>query len=915
MNNKIIIAIIVLITATAGLFLYNNEQTSTGFAIYETKTIGPQTYIWLLNDAKTYTANASINTTNNIQLTKIQNTITTITATINRSTIKNANKIKIDKENDETEENENITNKLATKDENYITLEKKEIFNTTFTQQFTNGDKIAFFADPLQNGILQICTTKMCTTIAGNSTLEKIKNWYTIQLSNIQTPTNNFFIKADANVKIDTIEGNATLQTTKNTITEKYTTTGEIQTTDFTPSNISQWNNLTTEQTLNGQTINYFYSIDSGQTWTTITPDGNISTASTATGKIRFKAILQSDGNTTPELKKITATYTQQPCIEQWTEKTTACSTADTKTKYYSDTNNCGTKNNLPTDNGTITICNYCTPQWNCTTYGECINGTATCTHANDTNNCYAQTQLSSDTYNGTYTEFTKICTLINAPLKQNNTNETLSPSNNATINNTAINQTAINQTTSITNNTATIPANNTNAILNSTLLNETTNTTTIIPANITTPANEITPNTQNNLTTPELNNNSTNNSANATNNSPNTKTPENNTTAIRNINSLTTQNNKSIIITIYNISDNNTATITVYNHEHQLEIQADMHLENNIYTTSISKEMLNKGIHTLTLTLNKETPEEYQLLPIIITTKKAKISQKRTEGTNHINHEFIDEKINITINFNQTSNNTATFATYTENIRNETPNATPTNKYIEIIPTENTNITATNLTIRITYNETEINTTNIREETLQIYFYNETTNNWTAENTTVNTIEKYAETTVNHASLFGLFGQEQNNTNNNTFPDQTTTPQTTNGGSGTSSITGSGTSGGGYGGRSESSTTSGNEIKNSQETINNETTITTNNTQAQIKSQTINSQQTKTITLQEKETTQQKLLIQIHYLQTIAQKNAKTFGLAIIGIFTIIISIFIMQKHKNKKAKRQSLKNKSLNN
>lgn len=90
-------------------------------------------------------------------------------------------------------------------------------------------------------------------------------------------------------------------------------------------------------------------------------------------------------------------------CAENWSPQynnLTSCQTNNTisQLKTYVDTNTCGTTNDLPVDNGSITevYCNYCDPDWqdvgedcqaNSTRYVEYL----------DLNGCYSQTGLLED--------------------------------------------------------------------------------------------------------------------------------------------------------------------------------------------------------------------------------------------------------------------------------------------------------------------------------------------------------------------------------------------------------------------------------------------------------------------------------------------------------------------------------------
>ncbi|MBI2144133.1 hypothetical protein HYU17_03205 [Candidatus Woesearchaeota archaeon] len=269
---------------------------------------------------------------------------------------------------------------------------------------------------------------------------------------------------------------------------------------------------ITADEEPNGQTVSYAYSTDSGSSWTATSPGESISVK---TGKLAVKAVLSSNTTHTPAVKAIIASYKTSVCDENWQAAYTSCSKNDEKRKYYRDANACGSTEDLPADNGTTEGCNYCSPEWanansscrnddriavsyfytndccsetglqsdctipqnttatcdyctplwtetnsscgkddkiaaayndanncyaatglasdnnkpnsraygcdyckqsySCISYGECSEGnTKECILANDSNSCYAQTGLATDSYSGDYSEFQAGCTYDN---------------------------------------------------------------------------------------------------------------------------------------------------------------------------------------------------------------------------------------------------------------------------------------------------------------------------------------------------------------------------------------------------------------------------------------------------------------------------------------------------------------------
>lgn len=97
----------------------------------------------------------------------------------------------------------------------------------------------------------------------------------------------------------------------------------------------------------------------------------------------------------------------------------------------------------------------------------------------------------------------------------------------------------------------------------------------------------------------------------------------------------------------------------------------------------------------------------------------------------------------------------------YSHNIKNETPSSAPLRRYVEIEPGAAANDNVVSIKIIIYYTDEEIAEANIDEGTIKIHYYNETRRAWEELNSTVNTAENFVYAIVNHFSLYGLFGGE----------------------------------------------------------------------------------------------------------------------------------------------------------
>lgn len=126
----------------------------------------------------------------------------------------------------------------------------------------------------------------------------------------------------------------------------------------------------------------------------------------------------------------------------------------------------------------------------------------------------------------------------------------------------------------------------------------------------------------------------------------------------------------------------------------------------------------------------------------------------------------------NITVN--STSSNLELNIVTTESLSNIDFNVTelkdtrPSNisrlKEIEIISPELQNKIST-ATIKVYYTDEEVE--NLNESTLKLYYYNETSESWQELDSTVNTEENYLQASLQHFSIYGIFGEstQQENT------------------------------------------------------------------------------------------------------------------------------------------------------
>jgi len=314
------------------------------------------------------------------------------------------------------------TDKVDALDNKKFEVDKGKIFNIVFGNELGDNDVIAIYLKSGTASEIYICDYGSQCSSPGYGKIDYDGNegWYNITISGLADSTEMFNIDPE-NIKIDYVYAYSIINNSYNIENTTYSDSATIDTEDFTVENFGRWDLLSTEESLNEQTINYYYSTDSGENWNLVN-DFNLSPINSS--EIRLRAELISDETNTPILNSMTLRYTTNvACEENWILDYTNCYSNNTKLKYYTDENECGTTTSLPEDNDTFVECDYCTPIWSCLSYGDCQQDSKQyCNEVNDSNNCFNITGLTADNYTGNYSEFIASCT-YSAPSNSNNQN------------------------------------------------------------------------------------------------------------------------------------------------------------------------------------------------------------------------------------------------------------------------------------------------------------------------------------------------------------------------------------------------------------------------------------------------------------------------------------------------------------
>jgi hypothetical protein len=136
-----------------------------------------------------------------------------------------------------------------------------------------------------------------------------------------------------------------------------------------------------------------------------------------ATG-LNLSTTYQIETRTADHLGNVNATWVNDTftipteCPENWTVNYGSCLANDSKLKYYTDANSCGTYGSLPGDNGTYVDCNYCNYSVAITNWtawqnqGSCLINDSQLQNRSRTeydanySTCYAVTNISTDLWN-----------------------------------------------------------------------------------------------------------------------------------------------------------------------------------------------------------------------------------------------------------------------------------------------------------------------------------------------------------------------------------------------------------------------------------------------------------------------------------------------------------------------------------
>ena len=257
------------------------------------------------------------------------------------------------------------TSKIQSKDDDKFEVNKNKLFNLVFDNKLNNGGIISFYINNGGQGDVYLCDYgDDCSTPGyGLANFDGNEGWFNITITGLSSPKDTFNINPDKDMKFDYIKAVHIDITEHSSTNISYPASASIETKDISIASLSSFLNFHKNDLLNGKNISYYYSLDSGSSWNAIPLNNNLSGVSVSSGKIRIKANIAANGSETPIIYDFAVSYSTKICNENWSITYGICLSNNTQLKSYVDKNECGTKSNLPSDNGTYESCVYDKPQ------------------------------------------------------------------------------------------------------------------------------------------------------------------------------------------------------------------------------------------------------------------------------------------------------------------------------------------------------------------------------------------------------------------------------------------------------------------------------------------------------------------------------------------------------------------------
>lgn len=295
-------------------------------------------------------------------------------------------------------EGKDYTGKLAEIDGDTADISKNIALDVIFNKSLDDGDIVRMYITKSDATEIYLCNvSEICQSPGyGKTDYDGGKGDYNITIAGLSIEKDRFNIDPNIKVHFDHAAATRGYNLTHEYETSYYPMQAEIETSDFAPESVYSWSVITADETLEGQTLEYYYSTDSGQSWA-YAPNKDLSGANASSGMIRIRILMTSDGARTPVLGNISIAYTESiTCDPEWVVEEGECLDDDSRIITYEDSNSCSTDEGLPQDNGTYAYCDFCEPEWH-ETNSSCEADDTITQYFIDSNDCFGITGLASD--------------------------------------------------------------------------------------------------------------------------------------------------------------------------------------------------------------------------------------------------------------------------------------------------------------------------------------------------------------------------------------------------------------------------------------------------------------------------------------------------------------------------------------
>ena len=168
------------------------------------------------------------------------------------------------------------TDKVDAVDDKKLEVDKNKIFDVFFESQIDNGYIISMHLKDSNPSDIYLCDlSEQCESPGyGLVSFDGNGGWLNITVSGLSSAVNGFNIDP-TKVKFDYINATRIEYITHTEENTSYALSAEIETEDYIIGNIKSFDSFFYEHELNGNSIEYYYSVDSGENWSLI--DANFS--------------------------------------------------------------------------------------------------------------------------------------------------------------------------------------------------------------------------------------------------------------------------------------------------------------------------------------------------------------------------------------------------------------------------------------------------------------------------------------------------------------------------------------------------------------------------------------------------------------------------------------------------------------